>query len=59
MEARDSEIQMLKTQQERESGVNIDEELSLMIKYQNAYQGAAKAMQAAQQMYDTLLSIVR
>ncbi len=59
IEARDSEIQMITTQQERESGVNIDEELSLMIKYQNAYQGAAKAMQAAQQMYDTLISIVR
>jgi flagellar hook-associated protein 1 len=59
IEARDSEIQMLEIQQERESGVNIDEELSLMIKYQNAYQGAAKVMSAAQQMYDTLISIVR
>lgn len=59
IEARDSEIQMLHTQQEREAGVNIDEELSLMIKYQNAYQGAAKVMSAAQQMYDTLISIVR
>ncbi|HKL18293.1 MAG TPA: flagellar hook-associated protein FlgK [Halalkalibaculum sp.] len=59
MEARDSEIQMLHAQQEREAGVSIDEELSLMIKYQNAYQGAAKVMSAAQQMYDTLISIVR
>jgi flagellar hook-associated protein 1 FlgK len=59
IDARDSEIQMLKTQQEEESGVNIDEELSKMIKYQNAYQGAAKVMSNAQQMYDTLISIVR
>lgn len=59
IEARDSEIQMLKTQQEREAGVNIDEELSLMIQYQNAYQGAAKVMSAAQNMYDTLIGIVR
>lgn len=59
MEARDSEIQMLETQQQREAGVSIDEELSMMIQYQNAYQGAAKVMQAAQQMYDTLISIVR
>jgi len=59
IETRDSEIHMLETQQERESGVNIDEELSLMIKYQNAYQGAARVMQAAQQMYDTLISIAR
>lgn len=59
IEAQDSEIQMLKVQQEREAGVNIDEELSLMIQYQNAYQGAAKVMSTAQQMYDTLLSLVR
>lgn len=58
IEARDSEIQMLKTQQEREAGVNIDEELSHMIEYQNAYQGAARVMSAAQQMLDTLISIV-
>ena len=59
IEARDSELNMLKTQQEREAGVNIDEELSLMIQFQNAYQGAAKVMSAAQNMYDTLIGIVR
>ena len=59
IEARDSEIQMLKTQQQETAGVNIDEELSKMIKHQNAYQGAAKVMSSAQQMYDTLISIVR
>lgn len=59
IEARDSEINMLVTQQERESGVNIDEELSLMIQYQNAYRGAAQVMSAAQQMYDVLLAIMR
>ncbi len=59
IDARDSELNMLKTQQEQEAGVNIDEELSLMIQYQNAYQGAAKVMTAAQSMYDTLIGIVR
>lgn len=59
IEARDSEIQMLKRQQQETAGVNIDEELSKMIKFQNAYQGAAKVMSSAQQMYDTLISIVR
>jgi flagellar hook-associated protein 1 FlgK len=59
IDARDSEIQMLKKQQEETAGVNIDEELSRMIKFQNAYQGAAKVMSSAQQMYDTLISIVR
>lgn len=59
IEVRDSEISMLITQQEQEAGVNVDEELSLMIQYQNAYQGSARVMTAAQQMYDTLLSILR
>lgn len=59
IDAREAEINMLKTQQEREAGVNIDEELSMMIQYQNAYQGAAKVMSATQNMYDTLIGIVR
>lgn len=59
MEVRDSEISMLTTQQEREAGVNVDEELSMMIQYQNAYQGAARVMSAAQQMYDTLIGLTR
>ncbi|MDG5766719.1 flagellar hook-associated protein FlgK [Balneolales bacterium ANBcel1] len=59
METRESEIRMLEVQQEREAGVNIDEELSLMIQYQNAYQGAARVMASAQQMMDTLISLVR
>jgi flagellar hook-associated protein 1 len=59
IEARDSEIQMLSNLQEQEAGVNIDEELSLMIQYQNAYQGAARVMSAAQEMYDTLIGLMR
>ncbi|REL38651.1 flagellar hook-associated protein FlgK [Rhodohalobacter sp. SW132] len=59
IEVRDSEINMLEIQQEQEAGVNVDEELSLMIQYQNAYQGAARVMAAAQDMYDTLLSVMR
>ena len=50
---------MLTNQQEREAGVNVDEELSMMIQYQNAYQGAARVMSAAQQMYDTLIGLTR
>jgi flagellar hook-associated protein 1 FlgK len=49
---------MLQTQQERQSGVNIDEELANMIQYQNAYQGAARVMETARELYDTLLGIV-
>ena len=57
--ARESEIRMLEVQQEQEAGVNIDEEMSKLIQYQNAYQGAARVMASAQQMYDTLISLVR
>jgi len=59
IQVRDSEIQMLKNQQEQTAGVSVDEELSRMIKFQNAYQGAAKVMSSAQKMYDTLINIVR
>lgn len=59
METRSSEIRMLEVQQEREAGVNVDEELAMLIQYQNAYQGAARVLSSAQQMYDTLLSIMR
>ena len=59
MDTRESEIRMLEVQQEREAGVNIDEELSLMIQFQQAYQGAARVMSSAQQMYDTLINLVR
>lgn len=59
LQVRESEVRMLEVQQERVAGVNIDEELSNLIKYQNAYQGAARVMSAGQNMYDTLLSILR
>lgn len=59
IETRDAELRMLEVQQERESGVNLDEELGMMIQFQNAYQGSARVLSSAQQMYDTLLSLVR
>lgn len=39
-------------------GVNIDEELVKMTQYQQAYSAASRMIQAAQDLYDTLLSIV-
>jgi flagellar hook-associated protein 1 len=59
MGTRDSEIRMLEIQQEQEAGVSIDEELAQMIHFQNAYQGSARVMASAQQMYDTLISLIR
>jgi flagellar hook-associated protein 1 FlgK len=41
------------------SGVNLDEEATNLIKYQQAYQAAGKVMQIASTIFDTLLSIGR
>ncbi|MDZ7772911.1 MAG: flagellar basal body rod C-terminal domain-containing protein [Balneolaceae bacterium] len=56
--SRESARQLLVNQQESQSGVNIDEELSDLIKYQNAYQASARVLNEGQKMYDTLLSIL-
>lgn len=40
------------------SGVNLDEEASRLIQYQQSYQAAAKVLQAAQAVFDTLLQTV-
>lgn len=39
-------------------GVNLDEELSNMMVYQQAYNASARLMTVVQQMYDTLLDVV-
>jgi flagellar hook-associated protein 1 FlgK len=45
--------------QQSMSGVNLDEEASNLIRYQQAYQAAGKVMQTATQMFETLLEISR
>lgn len=55
---KDSVRQMLANQQDSIAGVNVDEELSNLIKFQNAYQASAKVLNVGQQMYDTLLKMV-
>lgn len=45
------------TAQQAVSGVNLDEEAANLLRYQNAYQAAAKAMQIASTMFNTLLEI--
>lgn len=49
---------MLGSQQDQVSGVSMDEELGLLIKFQNAYQASARVMNVARDMQDTLLSLV-
>ncbi|HCQ53769.1 MAG TPA: flagellar hook-associated protein FlgK, partial [Brevundimonas diminuta] len=40
-------------------GVNLDEELVLMTTYQQAFNASARMVQAAKDMYDILLGMVR
>ncbi len=43
--------------QQSASGVNLDEEAASLIRYQQVYQAAAKVLQTASTMFDTLLNI--
>ena len=43
--------------QQSESGVNLDEEATNLLRYQQTYQAAGKVMQIASQMFQTLLTI--
>jgi len=43
--------------QQSESGVNLDEEATNLLRYQQAYQAAGKMMQIASQMFDVLLAL--
>lgn len=45
--------------QQAVSGVNLDEEAANLMRYQRAYQAAGKAMQIANSLFDTLLSLGR
>jgi flagellar hook-associated protein 1 FlgK len=45
--------------QQSYSGVNLDEEAANLMRYQRAYQAAGKAMQIANTLFDTLLSLGR
>ena len=47
------------TAQQSVSGVNLDEEATNLLKYQQAYQAAGKVMQMASTLFDTLLSLGR
>jgi len=49
--------QEAQSRQSQVSGVNLDEELSNMMIYQQAYSAGARILQTVQQMYDTLLQV--
>jgi flagellar hook-associated protein 1 FlgK len=49
----------LKTEKERISGVNLDEEAANLLTFQQLYQASSKLMEATSKMFDTLLSVLR
>jgi flagellar hook-associated protein 1 FlgK len=55
------EVLLNQAKQTRENlaGVNLDEEAANLIKFQNAYQAAAKAISVANSLFDTLIGAVR
>lgn len=50
-------LQQATTAHQTESGVNLDEEATNLLRYQQAYQAAAKMMQIAKEMFDLLASL--
>jgi flagellar hook-associated protein 1 FlgK len=57
--ASDALLAQASNAQQNVSGVNLDEEASNLLRYQQAYQAAGKVMQIASTMFDTLLSLGR
>jgi flagellar hook-associated protein 1 FlgK len=47
--------QQAEQQLNSETGVNLDEEAARLIQFQQSYQAAAKVLQVAQSLFDTLL----
>lgn len=56
-EARSTLLEQSQMARSQLSGVNLDEEAANLIKYQQAYQAAAKALEIASKLFDSLLSI--
>jgi flagellar hook-associated protein 1 FlgK len=55
--AQDDRLQEAQTRQSATSGVNLDEELTHMMTYQQAYAAGARLLSVVGQLYDTLLQI--
>jgi len=56
-QAQTSLLAQVTKSQQAVSGVNLDEEAANLLKYQQAYQAAGKAMQIANTMFDTILNL--
>lgn len=56
---REAEALSLSQQRDAISGVNVDEELIAMMKFQKAYEASAKIISTSNQMLDSLMGILR
>jgi len=56
---REAESQSLTSQRQAFSGVNTDEELIAMMKFQRAYEASAKVIQTNNTMLDSLMGLIR
>ena len=56
-DASSAALQQVTDQRGAVSGVSLDEETTNMIRYQRAYQAAARVVSTVNTMYDTLLSM--
>lgn len=52
-------LNQAKQTRENLAGVNLDEEAANLVKFQNAYQAAAKAISVANSLFDTIIGAVR
>lgn len=57
--AQESLLNQIYTEQQSESGVNLDEEATNLLRYQQAYQASGRVMQAVSDMFDVLISLGR
>ena len=59
LEAQDAIHQQVIAERESVSGVNLDEEAADLLRYQQAYQAAAQIIKIADDMFQTLIGVVR
>lgn len=57
-EAQQTLLEQAQSSRDSVSGVNLDEEAANLIRYQQAYQASAKAMQISASLFDTILQVM-
>ena len=57
--AQESLLEQAQAAREAASGVNLDEEAANLIRYQQAYQAAARVIDVGQKLFDVLVSLGR